>query len=218
MSAAGVFITFEGGEGCGKSTQLAMLADRFEEAGLMTEVLREPGGTRLGELVRDLLLDPSHGELDARAELLLYEASRAQLVAERIVPALSIGSVVLCDRFMDSTVAYQGHGRGLELDEVTQLNEIATAGVTPDLTILLDIDPALGLERATEVGTDRLESEDMAFHARVRDGFLRLAAGEPGRIVTVDANGTPDEVHDIVMATVTSRLPVIAAALRSARS
>ena len=218
MSAAGVFITFEGGEGCGKSTQLARLAALFERAGLVTAVFREPGGTRLGELVRDLLLDPSHGELDARAELLLYEASRAQLVAERIAPALSVGSVVLCDRFADSTVAYQGHGRGLELDEVTQLNEIATAGVTPDLTILLDIDPALGLGRATEVGTDRLESEDVAFHARVREGFLRLAASEPDRIATIDANGTPDEVHDAVVAIVTSRLPVIAVALRSPRS
>lgn len=212
MSAPGVFVTFEGGEGCGKSTQLEALATRLIEGGLSVVTLREPGGTRVGELVRAALLDPAHVEMSARAELLLYEASRAQLIAEKIAPALVAGSVVLCDRFFDSTTAYQGYGRGLPLDEIEALNRIATGGLVPDLTIVLDIDPVLGLARATAAGADRLEAEDLAFHERVRSGFLEIARKEPVRVVVVDASGERGLVAGRVR-DAARRLPVLASAL-----
>lgn len=200
MSARGVFITFEGGEGCGKSTQLRVLARRLEAADVSVRALREPGGTVVGEAVRGLLLDPDNTGLDAFAELLLYEASRAQLVAEVIEPALESGEVVLCDRFADSSTAYQGHARGLPLAEVAALNDIATGGLFPDRTVLLDVEPALGVRRATSQGADRLEGEDLAFHERVREGFLAIAAEEPDRVRIVDASGDVDTVAARVFA------------------
>lgn len=212
MSARGILITLEGGEGTGKSTQLSMLADLLHDAGLAVLVLREPGGTVLGEAIREVLLDPKRTGISDRAELLLYEASRAQLVAEVLRPALAAGKIVICDRFYDSTTAYQGHARGLPLDEVEALNRFATAGLTPDLTIVFDIDPATGLGRATANGADRLESEEAAFHDRVRQGFTRIAEDEPERVVLIDASGTPDEVAARVRVAVAS-LPVLAVAL-----
>jgi len=212
----GVLVTFEGGEGTGKSTQIRLLAARLEAAGLPVLTLREPGGTRVGELVRDLLLDPAHGAMSARAELLLYEASRAQLVAEVIEPALAAGEVVLCDRFSDSTIAYQGLGRGLPLDEVRALNAAATAGLVPDRTIVLDLDAAHGLLRATGEGADRLESEEAAFHERVREGFRALAAEEPDRVRLVDATGTPEDVAARVAAALAD-LPALSGALERSR-
>lgn len=200
MSQRGMFITFEGGEGSGKSTQIGILARRLEAAGLAVRTLREPGGTEVGEAVRHILLDPEHAGLDARAELLLYEAARAQLVAEVIEPALEAGEVVLCDRFFDSTTAYQGYARSLPLDEIDSLNAIATGGVVPDRTLVLDIDPEVGVERATAESVDRLEAEDMAFHRNVRAGFLAVAAAEPGRVRVVDADGTQAEVAQRVAA------------------
>lgn len=200
MTGRGMFITFEGGEGCGKSTQLRLLATRLQSAGFAVRALREPGGTEAGEAIRAILLHPDHAGLDARAELLLYEAARAQLVAEVIEPALSAGEVVLCDRFFDSTTAYQGYGRGLELDQIDTLNAAATGGINPDLTILLDIDPVTGLERATRHGADRLESEDISFHQRVREGFLAIAASHRDRVRVIDASGTVDEVAEQVAA------------------
>jgi dTMP kinase len=200
MNSDGLFITFEGGEGCGKSTQMKILGRRLESADIPFRMLREPGGTRVGEEIRAVLLDTAHAGLDARAELLLYEAARAQLVAEVIEPALEAGEIVVCDRFFDSTTAYQGHGRGLPLDEVASLNLSATGGLVPDVTILLDIDPRIGLERATGEGADRLESEDLSFHHAVRDGFLAIAREEPARVRVIDAEGTVDEVADRVMA------------------
>jgi dTMP kinase len=192
----GAFITFEGGEGSGKSTQIRRLLRRLESGRVAVRSLREPGGTAVGEAVRHILLDPESAGLDSRAELLLYEAARAQLVAEVIEPALAAGEVVVCDRFFDSSTAYQGHARGLALDEVAALNRSATAGLTPDRTIYLDLDPVLGLDRATALaGADRLEAEDAAFHARVRHGFLAIAQAEPSRVRIVDASGTPDEVE-----------------------
>lgn len=199
MSKRGYFITFEGGEGCGKSTQAGRFEARLKAAGYSVLRLREPGGTRVGELVREMLLDPGNSTMDPRAELLLYEASRAQLVAEQIVPALEAGEIVVCDRFYDSTTAYQGYGRGLSLDDIDALNEIATGGLRPDLTILIDVEPALGISRATQHGADRLESEDIAFHRAVRDGFLAIATSEPDRVAVVDGNGTPDEVEARVL-------------------
>lgn len=216
MSERGVLITFEGGEGIGKSTQLRILAHRLEAAGLAVRALREPGGTVVGEAVRAILLDPDYVGLDARAELLLYEAARAQLVAEVIEPALDAGEIVLCDRFYDSTTAYQGHGRGLPLDEIAALNLAATGGLAPDRTLVLDIEPAVALERATRGGADRLESEDHSFHERVRAGFSAIAAEEPGRVRVVDATGSIEEVAARV-ADALADLPALADVLGGSR-
>ncbi len=216
VSARGVFITFEGGEGCGKSTQIGLLEAVLAGLGLGVVVLREPGGTDLGEVVRAILLDRAHDAMSARAELLLYEASRAQLIVERIRPALAIGEVVVCDRFTDSTLAYQGYGRGLLLEEIAQLNRMTTGGLTPDLTVMLDIAPVIGLARATHGGTDRLEAEDVGFHERVRRGFLELAAADPARCVVIDASGTAEEVHAHVIDAL-RRIPVIEVLLERSR-
>lgn len=194
MADSGTFITFEGGEGCGKSTQLAMAADRLRAGGADVLCIREPGGTVVGEAVRGLLLDPSHDSLHPVTELLLYEASRAQLVNEVIAPALDAGTIVLCDRFADSTTAYQGYGRGLDPTVVESLNTLATAGLVPALTIVLDLDVREGLRRATAATTDRLEGLDQDFHERVRTGFLSIAAADPGRVTVVDGNGNPEAV------------------------
>lgn len=194
MRRRGVLVTFEGGEGSGKSTHLRVVARVLREAGVACRELREPGGTAVGEAVRAVLLDPEHAGLDERAELLLYEAARAQLVAELIEPALEAGEVVMCDRYYDSTTAYQGHGRGLPLEHIAELNALATSGLTPDLTLLFDVDPVQGLERATRHGSDRLESEDLAFHERVRAGFLEIARIEPERVRVVDAGMPLDAV------------------------
>lgn len=177
--------------------------------------VREPGGTEIGERIRALLLDPDHGRLVPRTEMLLFAASRAQLVAEVIRPALAAGTLVVCDRYVDASLAYQGVGRGLGVEVVRAINDIGTEGLLPDLTILLDIDPAVGLRRArrTSKGTagtghwdggDRLEREALAFHERVREGFLALAGNEPRRIRMVDARGPVEHVHraiwDLVIA------------------
>ena len=198
IADSGTFVTFEGGEGTGKSTQIKLLAEKLQAAGLSVRVLREPGGTVVGEAVRRILLDPDHAELGVSAEILLYEASRAQLVDQVIRPALAAGEIVLCDRFYDSTTAYQGYARGIDLTRISELNRAATGGLIPDRTIVLDIDPAVGLARATAESADRLESEDLAFHRRVRDGFLAIAAEEPARVRVIDAGGQPEQVADRV--------------------
>lgn len=202
MTERGVFITFEGGEGCGKSTQQRLLARRLAATWRTVRSLREPGGTVVGEAVRSVLLDPEHTGLDATSEVLLYEAARAQLVAEVIEPALEAGEIVLCDRFYDSSTAYQGHARGLPLEQIEMLNRIATGGLVPDRTLLLDIDAALGVQRATRVSADRLEGEDLAFHERVRAGFLRVAAENPERFRVIDASGDVETVAARVTAAV----------------
>lgn len=204
----GLFITFEGGEGSGKSTQLRLIASRLESAGLPVRVLREPGGTDVGEAVRAILLDPRHAGLDAIAELLLYEASRAQLVAEVILPALEAGEIVLCDRFFDSTTAYQGFARGLALADVERLNALALGGLVVDRTLVLDIDPELGIARATKLATDRLEAEDIGFHRRVREGFLAIAEKDPARVRVVDASGDPETVAEKVAAALSDLAPL----------
>lgn len=216
MSARGVFITFEGGEGCGKTTQMARLKAVMESAGLEVLCLREPGATHLGELVRDAVLNPIHGEIDPRAELLLYEAARAQLVSERILPALARGAVVMDDRHADSSVAYQGYGRGLPVESVEMLNEFATSGLVPDLTLLFDLDTEVGMARATTNGADRLEAAGADFHARVRSGFLRMAVTEPDRFALIDAGGSAADVFARVLAAVRERLPVLAIMLPEA--
>lgn len=192
----GLFVTFEGGEGSGKSTQLARLAERLRALGLDPLLAREPGGTPLAEGVRALLLDPDRRP-HALAEVFLLEASRAQLVESVIRPALESGRVVLCDRYDDSTLAYQGGGRGLDDALLRTLNRAATGGLRPDLTFLLDAPHELGLERRLREGSvNRLDREPEDFHARVRRRYHELAAAEPQRIRVVDATRSPDAIAD----------------------
>jgi dTMP kinase len=203
MIVGGLFITFEGGEGSGKSTQLARVAERLGADGLDVVVTREPGGTPVGDRIREVLLSTEHTGMAPMAELLLYEASRAELVAKVIEPALARGAVVLCDRFADSSTAYQAFARGLPLDDVLVLNALATAGRIPDLTLVFDVDPRVGLARARATGAaDRLESEHLDFHQSVRAGFLTLADREPARFAVIDASQTEDAVAAQVSAVV----------------
>lgn len=206
--APGLFLTFEGPEGAGKSTQLAALVRRLRAAGHTVTETREPGGTLLGTEVRRVVLDPAL-EMGPLPEFLLYSASRAQLVAEVIRPALERGEVVVCDRYADSTLAYQGYGRGLDLGFLERVTQEATGGLRPDLTVLLDLDPALGLARAARRGQpDRLERADLAFHTRVRKGFLALAAAEPGRVLVMDATRPENDLSaDIWTAVAAQRRP-----------
>lgn len=183
-----MFITFEGPEGAGKSTQLRLLADTFRSDGFDVVVSYEPGGTSLGDAIRKLLLAPeSASPLTPRAEALLFAAARAQLVDEVVRPGLASGAIVLCDRFSDSTFAYQVSGRGLPADEVAQVVRFATGGLKPDLTFLLDLDVTAGLLRKRAALVDRMEREEISFHERVRSGYLMLARREPDRIVLLDA-------------------------------
>ncbi len=184
----GLFVTLEGGEGAGKSTQLTALARLAETAGVEVVTCREPGGTPLGERLRAALFATAEGETPPApaAELLIFTAARAQLVAEVIRPALERGALVVCDRFADSTVAYQHYGRGLDAATVRAANEAATQGLVPDLTLLFDLTPEQAFQRG-ERGQDYLEREDVEFHRRVRRGFLELAAAEPERWLVLDA-------------------------------
>lgn len=200
MAAAGRFITFEGGEGCGKSTQIRLLADRLRSAGKEVLLTREPGGTALAEKIRTLVREESDDPPNSRAETLLFLASRAQVVEGVIRPALESGTWVLCDRFADSTFAYQGYGRGLDLDELRRINSFATGGLAPDRTILLNVSPEVSAKRmrareaATNTGADRMEKAGDDFHSRLRRGFLELAAAEPERFSVIQADGGVEEV------------------------
>ncbi|WP_082484314.1 dTMP kinase [Arthrobacter sp. Leaf141] len=187
---AGLFIAFEGGDGAGKSTQAARLAESLESRGLTVLRTREPGGTPIGEKLRSLVLDHGHGHIDAHTEALIFAASRAAHAGQVIRPALERGTVVLTDRYIDSSVAYQGAGRNLGQDAVRTLNEWATSGLQPDLTVLLDVDPAMGRRRRTagEAAEDRLESEADEFHSRIRDAFLALAGARPGTYLVLPAH------------------------------
>jgi len=204
---SGCFVTFEGGEGSGKTTQLERLAQRLRARGLEPLVTREPGGTPLGEGIRTLLLDPQRRPAPM-TEALLMEAARAELVAGVIRPALAAGRVVLCDRYDDSTLAYQGGGRGLDADLLRALSRAATGGLRPDLTLLFDLDPAAGLaRRARAAGSvNRLDREPEAFHSRVRARYLELAAAEPARFVVLDGALPPDRLEERVWAALEPRL------------
>ena len=211
MARRGIFITLEGGEGSGKSHQLDELARRVEGAGRAVVRAREPGGTPLGERLRELLLDLSSAgpvALDPLTETFLFAAARAELVAEVIAPALDRGDAVLCDRFGDSTAAYQGYGRGVDLSLIDRLNAAAARGLVPDLTVLLDLAPSEGLARAGETQADRFEREAPAFHERVRDGYRQLAAREPQRWLAVDATQSVAEVTQAIWPRVEQLLAV----------
>ena len=203
----GTFVTFEGGEGSGKSTQIERLAVRLRARGLEPLLTREPGGTPLGEGIRTLLLDPERRPT-AIAEAFLMEAARAQLVATVIRPALEAGRFVLCDRYDDSTLAYQGAGRGLDAAMLAAWNREATGGLKPDLTVLFDVSTELGLDRrAAAAGTpNRLDLEPSDFHARVRARFLELAAAEPARFVMLDASLAADELESRVWQAIEARV------------
>jgi dTMP kinase len=186
----GLFIAFEGGDGAGKSTQAAELAGALESRGLAVLRTREPGGTPIGEKLRSLVLDHGHGHIDARTEALIFAASRAAHASQVIRPALDLGEVVLTDRYIDSSVAYQGAGRDLGTEAVRDLNAWATSGLQPDLTVLLDVDPEVGRRRRTagDAAEDRLESEADEFHARIRTAFLDLAAAQPEKYLVLSAH------------------------------
>jgi dTMP kinase len=201
----GRFIVFEGGEGAGKSTQLALLARRLTDSGSPPVITREPGGTTTAEAVRALLLAPAADEMSAKCEALLFAAARADHVAKVIEPALAEGRVVLCDRFVDSSLAYQGHARDLAVAEVKSLSRWATGGLVPDLTVLLDIDPAHGLARAED--GNRMEAQTLEFHRRVRAGLLALAADDPGRYLVISAEGSAAQIAEAVFARVASLQP-----------
>jgi dTMP kinase len=201
-----VFLTLEGGDAAGKTTQAVALERWLTELGRTVVRTREPGGTPLGSAVRDLLLH-GDGPIAPRAEALLYAADRAQHVATVVRPALARGDVVVQDRYLDSSVAYQGAGRVLDADEVRRLSRWATEGLLPDLTILLDLDPAVARDRRSgRAAEDRLEAEEDAFHGRVRDAFLALAAAEPDRFVVVDAGLPAEEVAARIRDAVRPRL------------
>jgi len=209
---AGRFLTLEGIEGCGKTTQAALLADALKRAGIEVLRTREPGGTPFAERVRQLVLEK---EIGAESELFLYLAARADHVARRIRPALATGAWVVCDRFGDATLAYQGYGRGLPVGRIKSLLKWA-GGPVPDLTLLVDVPVETGLARAGRRGaTNRLDREAEGFHQRVRDGYLALADAEPSRIVVVDGTGTVTQVHARLCAAVAERLGV--ASLAQAR-
>ncbi|PWM34079.1 MAG: dTMP kinase [Coriobacteriia bacterium] len=206
----GLFITLEGADGCGKSTQAAILADRIAATGREVVRLREPGGTAVSEKIRALVLDPENSEMAPECELLLFEASRAQLVRQVIEPALARGAVVVCDRFYDSTFAYQAAGRSLAEQTIRAANALGSCGVAPDRTLVLDMDTDAALSRATRDGADRMEAEGVAFQRRVREGYLRLVAEEPRRVRRVDATGTVEEVAGRLADALADLLPDLA--------
>ena len=192
-----MFITLEGPDGSGKTTQAQMLAAYQRELGFDVVQTREPGGTGIGEQIRAVVHSPSNTEMGAQTEILLYSASRAQLVTQLLRPALAAGKLVICDRYADSTLAYQGYGRGLDLTMLRSITAFATGGLTPDLTICLDILPEQGLERRRLGGGEwnRLDAETLEFHRRVRAGYLELAGLEPARWVVISANRPISEVQ-----------------------
>ncbi|HYI10102.1 MAG TPA: dTMP kinase [Thermoanaerobaculia bacterium] len=208
-----MFVTFEGPEGSGKSTQIQRLGAFLQERGVDCVVTKEPGGTPIADRIRAIVLDSASVALDPWAEVLLYSASRRQHTVERIRPALAGGAHVLCDRYIDATLAYQGYGRLIDLDRLQLLNGWATEGLVPDLTLLYDIDEETGLSRAhqrnaaMEVDEGRFEAEDLRFHRRVREGYLVMATAEPKRFAVVDGRGTIDEVFALTLDTLRQRAP-----------
>ena len=203
-----MFITFEGPEGCGKTYQIALLTEYLQQLGFPIFSTREPGGTSIGDQVREILFDHKNMEMHPRTELLLFQASRAQLVQQVILPRLAQGDVVLCDRYADSTLAYQGFGhRQFDLEQVKTLVDFATRGLKPDMTCLLEVEVEEGLRRKVQGGEwNRLDAYDLDFHKRVWNGYLSLAAAEPERWVVINASNPPDVVQEDIRRVVLDRL------------
>ncbi|MDP3879318.1 MAG: dTMP kinase [Dehalococcoidales bacterium] len=202
-----LFITFEGGEGSGKTLQARALYRRISKLEVPVRLIHEPGSTALGLKLARLLKWTERTRISPLAELLLFNASRSQLVAEIILPDLKAGKVVICDRYTDSTVSYQSYGRGLDMDLVRSINQAATGGLNPDLTVLLDVPVEEGFARKRDKKPDRFEQEDMAFHHRVREGYLKLAAAEPPRWLVVDARQSKARIKEIIWLRVSQLLP-----------
>lgn len=195
----GLFITFEGTDGSGKTTQIKLLEKYMQEKGCEVVLSREPGGTRISEIIRDLILDPGNKEIVPLTEMILYAASRAQHVAEVIEPAVENGKIVICDRYVDSSYAYQGGGRGMDLKIIADVNRIAVNGTVPDITFFLDIDPEISVRRRiNSTGADRIEQEKLDFHRRVYDGYKKLSILYPERIKTIDAAKSIEEISSQV--------------------
>jgi dTMP kinase len=193
----GTFITVEGGDGSGKTTLIHSLAQKLQQQGHEVLITREPGGSPIAEAIRSIILNKENTAMDARTEALLYAAARRQHLAEKVFPALQRGVDVLCDRFVDSSLVYQGYGRGLGLDAVWDINRFATEGCMPDLTLYLDLDPEIGLQRIHDNGQremNRLDLESLAFHRRVREAYLLVAEQFKERIVTIDASASADAI------------------------
>jgi dTMP kinase len=213
----GCFITFEGIEGCGKTTQIRLLAENLQSLGHNTLLTREPGGCPIADKIRAILLDAENSAMTPKTELLLYAAARSQHVAEIVVPALKADRIVLCDRFTDATIAYQGDGRGVALKEIAILNEMATEGIAPDITVLLDCPVEIGISRAVArieansranaaaLREERFERESLEFHQRVRDGYLTLAAKAPDRFIVVDGSMEVSKCAATIFAAVQAR-------------
>ncbi|XBB66036.1 dTMP kinase [Nocardioides sp. WV_118_6] len=210
-TSTGVFVCFEGGEGGGKSTQSRLLRDRLAEQGYAVRLTHEPGDTPVGKDLRRIVLSPETGELAHKTEFLLYAADKAEHVETLVLPALDRGEVVITDRYVDSTLAYQGAGRALDRDELEEVSRWATGDLRPHLTVVLDLEPEAGLGRFEE--RDRIEGEGLAFHQRVRQSFLDLAAHDPAHYLVVDARGTIDEIAAVIAARVA---PLLAQARRMA--
>jgi dTMP kinase len=204
-----MFITFEGGEGSGKSTAIKHVVETLTKEGYQIVLTREPGGTPISEEIRNVILDKKNTAMDPKTEALLYAASRRQHIVEKILPALKEGKLVLCDRYLDSSLAYQGGARGLGIQEVYQMNQFATEGLEPDLTILFDIEPEIGLKRiAANSGREvnRLDVEKLSFHHKVLDAFHLLAKQNPNRYYVIDASKSPEEVAQEALAAIEQRL------------
>lgn len=196
----GMFITVEGPDGSGKTTQLQLLESYLRMQGYEVVVTREPGGTTVGNRIREVLLSPDNHEMVPRVEMMLYAASRAQNVDQVILPALERGAIVLCDRFVDASIAYQGYGLGYDLEQIMEVNRFATKGVTPDLTFLFDLSPEAAKLRMTNRGQlDRIESRDESFHRRVYEGFMQLLTEYPERMIRIDSKGTIEDIHDEIV-------------------
>jgi dTMP kinase len=210
------FITFEGSEGCGKSTQVARVAARLERSGVPYLITREPGGTAIGETIRELLqFAPHNSRMTPETELLLFEASRTQLVREVIKPALERGVCVIADRFFDSTTVYQGTARKLDRQLIERLNAVAVGDCIPDVTFVLDVDAATTSSRMQQPRkADRMEQQPSEFYERVRDGYRHLAAREPNRVVLIDGSASPDVVENEIWTTISARLPALARAAK----
>lgn len=217
MSVEGLFVTFEGLEGAGKSTQAKLLADRLTTEGYPVTLVREPGGTKVGEALRNILADPEFDDMTPLTEVFMFAASRSQLVEQLIRPKLGEGTIVICDRFYDATLAYQGYGRGVHPTQIREISDICSWGVRPDLTFLIDVEPAHGLARVrtrsveTLTKMDRFEQLDMGFYERVREGYMEIAHEDAFRFRVLDGSGEPEplaaRIADLTMDMVKKKLP-----------